>query len=128
MKKINELSQLKMLHESMIRIEEEQTGPVVYKDMGGYAGIGEYIAFESKRDFRIYVSGLDYEANGEVGGVPNNYNYFKLVSDILAKMVVQGKLLKRLNTAMILGHLDIVEDLTDDVNEYFFRPTKENTI
>ena len=127
MKKVDELSQLKMLREGMIRIEEEQSGPVVYKDIGGYAGIGEYIAFESERDFRIYVSGLDYEANGEVGGGDNIY-YFKLVSGIPAKMVVPGRIITRLNTAMELGHLDIVEDLTDDVNEYFFRLANENTI
>ena len=122
MKKFNELSQLKMLRESVIRIEEEQSGPVVYGDT---AGGGEYIAFESIWDYRVYVSGLDYEASGIAYGYGHNHAFFELVSNMQALTVVPGRLIEYLNTAVDLRHLDVVANLVDDINEYFFRPNDD---
>ena len=112
----NEVSQLKMLREGMIRIEEEESGPVVYEDMASDGG--EYVAFEDDWAFSVYTDALDVEGEGSAYG--GAAGAFELVSDIPALKVVPSRLIKHLDTALELEDMDIVEELVDDINEYFF--------
>lgn len=96
--------------------EEEESGPVVYEDMASDGG--EYVAFEDDWAYSVYIDALEAEGEGSAYGGADGA--FELVSDIPALKVVPNRLIKNLDTALELEDMDIVEELVDDVNRYYF--------